>query len=115
MAKPKPPDWKVQDTEPARSAVSSVGLPNTAHTRSCTDSMPWQLGPMTRTPLSLTARFSSASSVRPAGPVSRKPAVSTTAARMPALPQSRMASGTPAAGTATTARSHGASMADTCG
>ena len=50
---------------------------------------------------------SSASSLRPSAPVSRKPAVSTTAKGMPALPQSRMAWATPGAGTATTARSHG--------
>ena len=53
------------------------------------------------------ARLSSASSLRPSAPVSRKPAVSTTANGMPALPQSRMALATPGAGTATTARSHG--------
>ena len=69
--------------------------------------MPWQLGPTMRTPLSLTARFSSSSSLRPSAPVSRKPAVSTTANGMPALPQSRTACATPGAGTAMMARSHG--------
>ena len=69
--------------------------------------MPWQLGPTMRTPLSATAVFSSASSLRPSAPVSRKPAVSTTANGILALPQSRMALATPGAGTATMARSHG--------
>ena len=69
--------------------------------------MPWQLGPTMRTPLSSTARLSSSSSLRPSAPVSRKPAVSTTANGMLALPQSRIACATPGAGTATMARSHG--------
>ena len=77
--------------------------------------MPWQLGPTMRTPLSATAVLSSASSLRPSAPVSRKPAVSTTANGMPALPQSRMALATPGAGTATTARSHGSFSAITSG
>ena len=69
--------------------------------------MPWQLGPTMRTPVSASARFSSSSSLRPSAPDSRKPAVSTTAKGMPALPQSRIAWTTPGAGTATTASSHG--------
>ena len=77
--------------------------------------MPWQLGPTMRTPLSATAFFSSASSLRPSSPVSRKPAVSTTAKGMPALPQSRMALATPGAGTATMARSQGSFRASTSG
>ena len=95
---------------PARSSVSSETLPNAAHTRACTDSMPWQLGPTTRTPLSASGALQLVLQLAALGPVSRKPAVSTTAKGMPALPQSRMACAHAGAGTATTARSHGASM-----
>ena len=67
--------------------------------------IPLQFGPTKRMPASLAAATISAWRCSPSTPLSAKPALMTTAARMPFAPHSRSTRGAAAAGTVTTARS----------
>ena len=77
--------------------------------------MPRQLGPTIRMPSPRTLRTSSSWSSFPPGPLSAKPAVSTTRARTPFSAQSSTTESTAGCGTAMTARSTGPGMSFTDG
>ena len=69
--------------------------------------MPSEFGPMSRTPPAAARARSSRSRAAPSAPISRKPAVITTAAFTPLRPHSSITSAAAAAGTVSTARSTG--------
>jgi len=78
-------------------------------------SMPMQFGPRMRTSAARATSITRASIALPASPVSEKPAESTMAAGIPALPACAMMPATAGAGAATTARSTGPGRASSEG
>ena len=76
---------------------------------------PMQFGPISRMPAPRAMATISRCMAAPSGPASAKPELSTTAARAPASADWRTAATTPAAGTATMARSGACPIAATLG
>ena len=108
-APPIVPDSDSRATGPGpASGVANVAWRRTAGSVLIT---PRQLGPSSRMPKRRAIRRAAADSAAPSGPDSAKPAEITITARTPLRPHSRTTSGTSAAGTTTTARSTGPSMA----
>ncbi len=95
------PDCEISPSDPDRASPRA----NVAFNPMPGRMMPRQLGPSTRSPWRRAFSSSARSSAAPAGPVSEKPALTTTAARTPAAPHCSMIPGTVAAGVAITARS----------
>jgi len=111
MASPRAPDWDMNPTRPGRGTVG----PKLAsrHTRGSVLTMPRQLGPIRRMPAARQTASSSRWRSAPSGPISAKPAETTTMARTPLAAQSRAAWTTEGAGTASTARSTGPGTSST--
>ncbi len=101
MAVQMAPDWDTRARSPGR-AVPRLKVAFRPMAGRCT---PRQLGPTKRMPCRLATAITCSSSAAPLGPVSRKPAVSTTAWRTPRLPHSSRIVGTLGAGVAMMARS----------
>ncbi len=95
------PDCDTSPSDPA----SAVPRAKVAFSPISGRMIPRQLGPTSRKRWRRAFSSTARSSARPSAPASEKPAVITTAARTPALPQRSMTSGTVRAGVAITARS----------
>ncbi len=110
---PSAPDWQKNPVRPlAGSAGASVALSRTAGSVLST---PSAFGPTTRMPWARASATIRRSALRPSGPVSPNPEVTTTSALTCLARQASITSSTLAAGTVTTARSTASGMSSTDG
>ena len=109
----EPPNAPLCEMKAMRPALGAVGECSVSFAEAL--HMPLQFGPTKRMPASRAAATRSAWRSGPPSPLSAKPALITTAARMPLAPHSRSTPGAAAAGTVTTARSTGSGMSSTEG